>query len=68
MNGIFYDDPLKEFSTHVFMKMLNKIIKSHWLIVEVLNDGYKSVQDILTYLKTRDNEINTTRGPYYWKV
>ena len=68
MNGIFNDDPLKEFSTHVFMKMLNKIIKSHQLIVEALDDGEKRLEEIINYLKARDPEVMETRDPYNWRV
>ena len=68
MNGIFNDDPLEELSAHVFMKMLNKIIKYHWLIVEALKEGDKAIQDIITYLKDHVTEINDTRKPYNWKV
>ena len=68
MNGIFNDDPLKELSEHSFMKMLNKIISSHQLIVDALDEGNKSTRDIVRYLKARDSEVKNTFEPYDWEV
>ena len=69
MNGIFNDDPLREISNHVFMKMLNKIIRSHQLIVEALVDGEKTFEEIINYLKERhDPEWMKIRDPYEWEV
>ena len=68
MNGIFNDDPLRELSNHVFMKMLNKIIRSHQLIVDALVDGEKRPEEIVNYLKERDTEVMNTRDPYDWEV
>ena len=68
MNGIFNDDPLRELSNHVFMKMLNKIIKSHQLIVEALDGGEKPFEQIINYLKERDTEVRETRDAYDWEV
>ena len=68
MNAIFNDDPLKELSEHVFMKMLNKIIKSHQLIVDALDEGEKTFKEIINYLKLCDPEVRDTDVPYDWEV
>ena len=68
MNGIFNDDPLRELSEHVFMKMLNKIIRSDQLIMDALDGGEKHIEEIVIYLKTRDLEVRDTDDSYDWEV
>ena len=68
MNGIFNDDPLRELSNHVFMKMLNKIIRSHQLIVEALNNSSQPLEEIVKYLKKRETEMRETHDAYDWQV